>query len=200
LRRGFRAGARYPQAQSWIEVDAGYVRAAGAVHQDERDQGHAQDDDDGGEEPPGYVLGEHQPLRVKPGVPELPHLSYLPSVTQVAWFHGRSHIGCRAEIGALDAGVDAPDAVVEEDDRRRHLVRHEVLELKVELLSFGLVQRADRLSRTESTWSFLKSKPLKPPGTVLRECHSCPWSGSSSKLKPTRNTSKVRMLTIWLTS
>jgi len=55
------------RAQSWIEVDAGDVGAAGAVHQDERDQGHAQDDDDGGEEPPGYVLGEHQPLRVKPG-------------------------------------------------------------------------------------------------------------------------------------
>ena len=50
-----------------VEIDARHVRAARAIHQHERDQGHAQDDDQGGEEPPGYVFGEHLLLPINPG-------------------------------------------------------------------------------------------------------------------------------------
>ena len=53
--------------QRRVEVDARHIGAAGAVHQHERDQRHAQHDDEGGEEPPGHVLREHQLLDVKPG-------------------------------------------------------------------------------------------------------------------------------------
>src|SRR2546423_8804726 len=51
----------------------------------------------------------------------------------------------RAEVRALDALVDAPDAGVEEDHRRRHLVRHYVLELTVQVLALVLVEGAQRL-------------------------------------------------------
>src|SRR5438132_6068334 len=53
--------------QRRVQVDAWHIGAAGAVHQHERDQRHAQHDDEGGEEPPGHVLREHQLLDVKPG-------------------------------------------------------------------------------------------------------------------------------------
>src|ERR671937_98628 len=51
----------------------------------------------------------------------------------------------RSEVSSLDALVDAVDAGVEEDDRRRHLVGHDVLELFVELLALVLVQRRHSL-------------------------------------------------------
>src|SRR3954447_9967346 len=49
------------------------------------------------------------------------------------------------EVGPLDALVDAIDPSVEEDDGRRHLVGHDVLELAVQVLALVLVEGAQRL-------------------------------------------------------
>src|SRR5260370_40486953 len=50
-----------------------------------------------------------------------------------------------AEVGPLDARVDAIDSAVEQDDRRRLQVGHEVLELEVQRLALGLVDCTQRL-------------------------------------------------------
>src|SRR2546428_11120272 len=70
--------------QRGVEVDARHVGAARAIHEHEGDGRHAQHHDDGGEEPPEQVLGQH------PTSPAAPlFLFYFPSVTQTLAFQGR---------------------------------------------------------------------------------------------------------------
>src|ERR1700674_5349173 len=78
------------RTQRGVEVDARHVSAAGAVHKNERDQRHAQDDEDGGEEPPDHVLGQHQTTNLVQRSSLLLDSSYLPSVTQTSFIQGRA--------------------------------------------------------------------------------------------------------------
>src|SRR4029077_13256187 len=77
------------RTQRRVEINARHIRAPGPVHQHERDQRHAEDDDDGSEEPPDHVLGQHPTTNSVLRSSLLLKPSYLPSVTQTSFIQGR---------------------------------------------------------------------------------------------------------------